>query len=72
MVAVTYDVTRVPAGDASAKATPRKRWYALWVDALIEARMKQARREVAHAEFRKKLYDHDVVPDAEAVSAALA
>ena len=26
----------------------------------------------AHAEFRKKLYDHDVVPDAEAVSAALA
>jgi salicylate hydroxylase len=26
----------------------------------------------AHAEFRKKLYDHDVVPEAEAVSAALA
>jgi salicylate hydroxylase len=26
----------------------------------------------AHAEFRKQLYDHDVVPEAEAVSAALA
>ena len=26
----------------------------------------------AHAAFRKRLYDHDVVPDAQAVAAALA
>ena len=26
----------------------------------------------AHAEFRKKLYDHDVVPEAEAAAATLA
>ena len=26
----------------------------------------------AHAEFRKRLYDHDVVPDAEALAATLA
>ena len=25
----------------------------------------------AHASFRKRLYDHDVVPDAQAVAAAL-
>lgn len=49
MVAVTYDVAKVPASGAAApaKATPRKRWYARLMDALIEARMEQARREVA-------------------------
>jgi hypothetical protein len=53
MVAVTYDVARVPAGKAAPKAAradtapPRKRWYARFLDALIEARTQQARRELA-------------------------
>lgn len=54
MVAVTYDVARVPAAEAAApaKAAPRKRWYARLFDAMIEARMEQARREVArHMHF---------------------
>jgi hypothetical protein len=57
MVAATYDVARARAADAAgaaapAKAAPRKRWFARWMDALIEARMEQARREVArHMHF---------------------
>jgi hypothetical protein len=53
MVAVTYDVARVPAGKAAPKAAraetaaPRKPWYARFMDALIEARTQQARREIA-------------------------
>ena len=55
MVAVTYDVARVPAGEtaptaaARETAAPRKPWYVRFMDALIEARMAQARREIAHA-----------------------
>ncbi len=49
MVAVTYDVGRV--ADAGArkveKAAPRKSWFARFIDTLIEARMTQARREIA-------------------------
>jgi hypothetical protein len=53
MVAVTYDVARVPAGKAAPKAAraetaaPRKPWYVRYMDALIEARTQQARREIA-------------------------
>ena len=53
MVAVTYDVARVPAGEAAPKAAraetaaPRKPWYVRYMDALVEARTQQARREVA-------------------------
>ncbi len=63
MVAVTYDVARVPAVDAvdaaaPAKAAPRKGWYARWMDAMIEARMRQARREVArHMHFLPYVFD---------------
>ncbi len=52
MVAVTYGVARVPAAEAAAKtarapaAAPRKSWYVRVFDALIEARMEQARREI--------------------------
>jgi hypothetical protein len=52
MVAVTYGVARVPAAQAAAKtgradaAVPRKNWFARVMDALIEARMQQARREI--------------------------
>jgi hypothetical protein len=51
MVAVTYDA-RVAAADAAAKtpraqaAAPRKHWFARFMDALMEARMQQARREI--------------------------
>jgi len=52
MVAATFDVARVPAGTAAPKAAsitaaPRKRWYVRVMEALIRARMQQARREVA-------------------------
>ena len=50
MVAVTYDVGRVPAsvaGQSKNAAVPRKGFWARFMDALIEARMLQARREIA-------------------------
>lgn len=49
MVAVTYgDARLAPAAPtASAKsAVPQKDWFARFMDALIEARMQQARREI--------------------------
>ena len=56
MVAVTYDTARVAARQAvkaaRAEAAARKPWYARLMDALIEARMQQARREIArHVEL---------------------
>ena len=45
MTAVTYDVGRAPA--AAKPAAPRKGFFARFMDALIEARMAQARREIA-------------------------
>jgi hypothetical protein len=52
MVAVTYGVARVPARQTAKAAraettAPHKPWYARFMDALIEARMRQARREIA-------------------------
>lgn len=56
MVAVTYDAARAAAADPAAKsatkaapaeaAAPRKSWFARFMDALIEARMQQAHREI--------------------------
>jgi len=53
MVAVTYGVARVLPAEPAAKAArtytaaPGKSWFARFMDALIEARMQQARRELA-------------------------
>lgn len=53
MVAVTYDVARVSSGKtlpkvaAGATTAPRKPWYARFMEALIDARMQQAEREIA-------------------------
>ncbi len=51
MVAVTYDTARVAARQAvkaaRVEAAARKPWYARLMDALIESRMQQARREIA-------------------------
>jgi hypothetical protein len=53
MVAVTYDVARVPIGTAAPKAAPaktaapRRSWYLRIMDKLIEARTLQAQREIA-------------------------
>lgn len=53
MVAVTYDVARVPASKAAPKtaraetAVPRKNFFARFMEAVIEARTQQARREIA-------------------------
>jgi hypothetical protein len=53
MVAVTYGVARVPkaARKTARKADARKTWLARIMDALIEARMQQARREIARHIF---------------------
>jgi hypothetical protein len=53
MVAVTYGVARVPkaARKTARKAATRKSWLARLMDALIEARMQQARREIARHIF---------------------
>jgi hypothetical protein len=49
MVAVTYDVGRGSAAIAGKQETeaPRKSWFSRFMDALIESRMSQARREIA-------------------------
>jgi hypothetical protein len=53
MVAVTYGVARVSTAEPAAKAAhakaaaPRKSLFALFMDALIESRMQQARRELS-------------------------
>ena len=49
MVAVTYDVGRVAAAGAPkvGKATSRKGFLARLMDLVIEARMAQARRQIA-------------------------
>jgi hypothetical protein len=52
MVAVTYGDARVPArkvakAGRAGKTAPQKNWWARVMDALIESRMQQARREVA-------------------------
>ena len=52
MVAVPYGVARVSAEPAAKArraegAVPRKSWFARFMDALIAARMQQARRELA-------------------------
>ena len=52
MVAVTYGVAYVPAAVLAAKAgraktaVPHKSWFARFVDAMIVARMEQARCEI--------------------------
>jgi hypothetical protein len=52
MVALTYGDARVgtvdsaPTTKTTAPAAPRKAWYVRLFDAMIEARMKQAQREV--------------------------
>jgi hypothetical protein len=52
MVAVTYSVARVPPAEPAAKAAraqaaaPRKSWLARIFDAMIEARMAAAHREI--------------------------
>lgn len=51
MAAVTFDVARVPAAATAPQAgvrsaAPRKPWYVRLFNALIEARMEQARREI--------------------------
>ena len=68
MVAVTYGVARVPetekAVGAQAKpaqsASAAKPWYVRMMDAFIEARMQQARREIAlHARLLRPPYSLD-------------
>ena len=52
MVAVTYNVARVPAVEAATKsaraaqAAPRKSWLVRFFDAVVEARLAQAERQI--------------------------
>jgi hypothetical protein len=61
MVAVTYGVARVPDTKAAAPeqtAAPRKNFWARLMDAMIEARMQQARREIAmHVRYLPYTFD---------------
>lgn len=50
MVAVTYGVARVPvakAAEGAEVATANKGFFARFYDALMESRLRQARREIA-------------------------
>lgn len=48
MVAVTYGAARIAAASLAAKAQPKgKGFFARLLDAMVEARMRQARREIA-------------------------
>ena len=61
MVAVTYGLARVPANKASERAqaaAPRKSLFARFMDALMESRLQQARREIArHAHMLPRVFD---------------
>ena len=59
MVAVTYGTAPATARETAAKA-PRKAWYLRWLDAIIESRMQQARREIAqHMRYLPHTVDAD-------------
>jgi hypothetical protein len=50
MVAVTYDVTRVPAAETPERAqvaASNKSIFTRFMEALLESRLQQARREIA-------------------------
>jgi hypothetical protein len=61
MVAVTYGAGRGSAGHSVVRAgttAPRKNWFARILDAMMEARMQQARREIAmHAQLLPYSFD---------------
>jgi hypothetical protein len=68
MVAVTYGVARVGTADTASKiapkaataaqAVPRKSWFARFFDAMVQARMQQAQREIRmHANFLPYSFD---------------
>lgn len=61
MVAVTYGVGRAPVGQATERvqaAAPRKGIFARFIDALMESRLQQARREIArHAHLLPHVRD---------------
>ncbi len=61
MVAVTYGVARVPDTETAAPeqtTAPRKGFFARMLDAMIEARMQQARREIAmHVRYLPYTFD---------------
>jgi hypothetical protein len=61
MVAVTYGAARIAAASLAAKAQPKgKGFFARFWDALIEARMQQAYREISlHQHLMRK---HDIKP----------
>jgi len=47
MVAVTYEVGRAAVAGKTETGAPRKSWFSRFMDARVETRMAQARREIA-------------------------
>ena len=63
MVAVTYGSARVSAAPAVAKAAPKgKGFFARFMDALIEARLRQAYREIALHQHLAEGWKRDIEP----------
>ena len=59
MVAVTYGAARIAARSLASKVQPKgKGFFARLLDAMIEARMQQARREIAM--HRQLMWKSDV------------
>ena len=53
------------------RAAPHARVSCLYIGHMDEADRRRDAEILAHAEFRKKLYSHDVVPEAQALAASL-
>lgn len=66
MVALTYGDARLGNADSAATTetaapiAPRKAWYARMFDAMVEARMQQARREIGmYARLAPYMFDQN-------------
>ena len=66
MVAVTYGVTRVPVAQGAKRApaaAPHKGFFARFMDALVESRLKSVHREIArHAHLLPRRFDEQGRP----------
>ena len=58
MVAVTYGVAHVPAKKAAEHGAAHKSFFARFMDALVESRLKQVHREIArHSHLLPRTFD---------------
>ena len=58
MVAVTYGVAHAPAKKADERGAAHKSFFARFMDALVESRLKQVHREIArHSNLLPRTFD---------------